>query len=63
MWSLTEDAFHFWSDVRTQLNNGGLFAVPGSNTRTNVIKKDPSSLDVVGYFAASEIKVFENVVD
>lgn len=62
MWSLTEDAYRFWNDIRTQLSNGGLFAVPSTNARSNIVKKDPASLDVVGYFGASEVKAFENVV-
>ncbi len=63
MWSLTDEAYRFWTDIRTQLNNGGLFAAPGSNTRTNVIKKDPRAMDVVGYFGASQVRVFENVIE
>ena len=62
MWSLTEEAYRFWNDIRTQLSNGGLFAVPSTNTRTNIVKKNTASLDAVGYFGASEVKVFENVV-
>lgn len=63
MWSLSEEAYQFWSDIKTQMNNGGLFAAPGSNTRTNVVKINPNSLDVVGYFGASQVKVYESVLE
>lgn len=62
MWSLTEDAYRFWSDLKTQLKNGGLYAVPTSNTRTNLVKKSASGLAVAGYFGASEVIVFHDQV-
>jgi hypothetical protein len=62
MWSLTENAYRFWMDIKTQLNNGGLFAAPGNNVRTNIIRKDPTTLDAAGYFGASEVVRFENKV-
>lgn len=62
MWSLTEDAYRFYSDIKTQLNNGGLFASPSNNTRTNLIKTDANSMDVIGYFGASMVQVLESRV-
>jgi hypothetical protein len=61
-WSLSEDAFRFWEDIQTQLNNEGLFAVPSVNARTNLEKMTPQSMDIVGYFGASEVMVLETVV-
>ena len=62
MWSLTEDSFRFWTDIKTQLRNGGLFAVPATNTRTNVVTKDANSMPAVGYFGASDVGTLENEV-
>jgi hypothetical protein len=62
VWSLTEDAFHFWVDIQSQLQNGQMFAMPLSNTRTNVKKKSPNAIDVVGYFGASLVNSKEAVV-
>jgi len=62
MWSLTENAYRFWMDIKMQLNNGGLFAAPGTNVRTNIIRTDPKTLDATGYFGASEVVRFENMV-
>ncbi len=61
-WSLTDDAFRFYSDLKSQMNNGGMFASPNNNTRTNLIKTEPGSLDVVGYFGASKVMVIEDSV-
>lgn len=58
-WSLSEDAYRFWEDIRVQLNNEGLFAVPSTNTRTNIKKVTPQAMDVVGYFGASEVQVLQ----
>jgi len=61
-WSLTEDAYRFYSDLKSQLNNGGMFASPNNNTRTNLIKTDPGSMDVIGYFGASKVHIIEDHV-
>lgn len=62
LFSLTEDYYRFWDDVKRQLSNGGLFAVPSTNTRTNLKKKDPKSIDMVGYFGVSKMMTLENTV-
>ncbi|HYK77143.1 MAG TPA: DUF4249 domain-containing protein [Daejeonella sp.] len=62
LYSLTEDYYRFWDDVKRQLNNGGLFAVPSTNTRTNLVKKDAQSMNVVGYFGVSATMTLENTV-
>ena len=59
VWSLSEDAFRFWTDIQIQLQNGQLFATPLANTRTNVKKTSSNALDVVGYFGASLVQSVE----
>ncbi|WP_423146197.1 DUF4249 domain-containing protein [Rubrolithibacter danxiaensis] len=61
-WSLTEDAFRFWLDIQTQLRNGGIFSVPATNTRTNVVKLTSNSLNVTGYFGASAVVAVDSRV-
>ena len=61
-WSLTDDAYRFYSDLKSQLSNGWMFASPNNNKRTNLIKTEAGSLDVVGYFGASKIQVIEDSV-
>mgnify|MGYP003575267865 CR=1 FL=1 len=63
IWSLTEEAYLFWTDIRTQLQNGQLFATPFSNARTNVKKTSEGALDVVGYFGASLVQSIEKTVE
>ncbi len=56
IYSITEDAFNFLTEVRTQLTNEGLFAVPVANVRTNIFNTDPNSDErVLGYFGASAV--------
>ena len=63
IWSLTEDAYLFWSDIRAQLQNGQIFASPLTNTRTNVVKVNETAMDVVGYFGASLVQHVERKVE
>jgi len=59
VWSLTEDAFRFWTDIQIQLQNGQLFATPLANTRCNVKKTSVNATDVIGYFGASLVNSIE----
>ncbi len=63
VWSLTQDAYYFWSDIRAQLQNGQIFASPLANTRTNLVKANASAMDVVGYFGASLVQSIERKVE
>lgn len=59
VWSLTENAYYFWADIRTQLQNGGIFASPLTNTRTNIKKLTEASKNVTGYFGTSLVRSAE----
>lgn len=63
VWSLTESAYYFWTDIRTQLQNGGIFASPLANARTNVKKLTADSKNVVGYFGTSLVRTVEKRVE
>ncbi len=64
IYSITEDGFYFLEEVQTQLTNGGLFAVPLTNVRTNIINQNPNSdKKAVGYFSASAVVVAETVIE
>jgi len=57
--SITRDAFHFYNELILQTQNGGLFANPPSNVRTNVLNTNPQGKKAVGYFGgASVISMF-----
>ncbi|MBD0401338.1 DUF4249 domain-containing protein [Flammeovirga sp. EKP202] len=54
--SITENAFDFLSQSRTQMSNGGLFARPLANVPTNIIAtNDQSEGLVIGIFCGSAI--------
>jgi hypothetical protein len=64
IYSIQEDAFYFLQEVSTQLTNGGLFAVPLTNVRTNYVNQNPNSdKKVVGYFGASAVVTAETTVE
>lgn len=62
--SLTEDAYFFYQELSTQVNNQGIFANAPSNIRTNVLNVNPNSgKKAVGYFIGSAISSKEGVVE
>jgi hypothetical protein len=49
--AITEDNYNFYNEMFAQINNGGMFANPPANVRTNVMNRNPSSAKkAVGYF-------------
>ncbi|SFO32816.1 protein of unknown function [Chitinophaga sp. YR627] len=53
-WSLDPEAYDFWNQLKTQVDNGGLFAPVPANVPTNVININAASAKVAtGYFGAS----------
>ncbi|CAN5778567.1 hypothetical protein BH24BAC1_BH24BAC1_02810 [soil metagenome] len=62
--SITEDAYYFFNEAVSQMFNGGLFARPVVNIRTNVQNVNPASpRKAVGYFGASAISALEVVCE
>lgn len=54
-WSITEDAYYFYAEMRDQIQNGGMFADPVANIRSN-IKSDPENLvQAVGFFGGASV--------
>jgi Domain of unknown function (DUF4249) len=55
--SLPADYYYFLNEVGTQINNGGLFASPPANVRTNVRNLSAGSTKkAVGYFAGYSLR-------
>lgn len=63
VWSQTEEAYHFWTDLRTQLQNGGIFASPMTNTRTNIKSLTPGARKANGFFGTSLVAATERKVE
>ncbi|MBX2840963.1 MAG: DUF4249 domain-containing protein [Flammeovirgaceae bacterium] len=61
--NITKDAYYFFAELSEQTDNGGMFAVPPSNVRTNIFNKNPKQgLEVVGYFGGSSNYMVKGVI-
>lgn len=61
--ALTEDTWNFLSEVRTQTTNGGLFATPPANVRTNIKNTNANSeVKAVGFFNAGAVSTFKKAI-
>ncbi|WP_149241018.1 DUF4249 domain-containing protein [Dyadobacter sp. 32] len=61
--SITNEAFEFLKQIREQAANGGLFAVPIQNIKSNVVNTNPSGPKALGFFGASAVTRMETVID
>ncbi|UKJ06750.1 DUF4249 domain-containing protein [Solitalea lacus] len=62
-WSITMDDYHFYDELHIQVMNGGIFANPPANVRTNVQNVNPQSpKKAVGYFGASLVRSISSIV-
>lgn len=53
--SITPDAFYFFLQLSTQINNGGLFASPPANVPTNILNTNATGPKAVGFFGVSAL--------
>lgn len=61
--SLTQDNYYFYNELFTQVNNGGIFANPPANVRTNIVNVNASSKKkAVGYFGGMAIRSKEMII-
>ena len=61
--SITNEAFEFLKQMREQAANGGLFAVPIQNLKSNVVNSNASGDKALGYFGASAVSRMETTID
>ncbi|WP_229209357.1 DUF4249 domain-containing protein [Dyadobacter sediminis] len=61
--SITNETFEYLNQIREQASNGGLFATPITNIRSNVINANPDGPKALGFFGASAISRKETVID
>lgn len=52
-YTMSNDQYQFYLELSTQVNNGGIFASPTANVRTNIRNIDPNRKKAVGYFSAN----------
>ncbi|MDJ1468404.1 DUF4249 domain-containing protein [Cytophagaceae bacterium DM2B3-1] len=63
IWSITQETIEFFSQAEAQINNGGLFARPPENLRTNFTNKTDASKKPVGWFSTSVVSELEGMVE
>jgi hypothetical protein len=64
LWSITNDAFYYLSQVRQESGNGGIFATPPANIPTNISNlNSTSNKTALGYFGISSISEYTTVID
>lgn len=64
IWSINEATFFFLQQIQAEVNNGGLFATPPTNVRTNIFNiNENKDRQVVGHFNVSEVSSAWNVLD
>ncbi|WP_221389793.1 DUF4249 domain-containing protein [Dyadobacter sp. NIV53] len=61
--SITNEAFEYLKQIQTQAANGGLFAVPIQNVKSNVVNANPAGEKALGYFGASAVSRKETIID
>jgi hypothetical protein len=61
--SITNEAFNFLKQINEQAANGGLFAVPIQNIKSNIVNTNPSGPKALGYFGASAVSRMETIID
>lgn len=59
---ISPEFYYFLDEVATQMTNGGLFASPPANVRTNIINEDPSGRKGLGFFIIGEMEAREIVI-
>jgi hemin uptake protein HemP len=62
--SITEGHFDFWTQLRQELNNAGLFARPAARIPSNIVNTNSNSTKLgAGWFGASAISSMEITID
>jgi hypothetical protein len=61
--SIDRAAFFFLDQARNQLSNGGLFATPPENIRSNIRNTDANSMAPLGWFGVSIVETLAGVIE
>ncbi len=63
IWSIGFDTYEFLQQAQNQMTNGGLFARPPENVRTNIRNRNPSSANqALGCFSVSTVSRMEKLI-
>ncbi len=62
-WSITEEAYRYYTEMRRQIENGGMSDSPLANIPTNIVTKNPEkNRRAVGFFGGASINSKEIVI-
>lgn len=61
-YTTSRDQYYFYVEMSKQVNNGGIFANPPANIRTNVYNNNAGGKKSVGYFSANATKSVTRIV-
>lgn len=53
LFTMSRDQYYFYVELSRQVNNGGIFASPPANVRTNIYNVNAQGKKAVGYFSAN----------
>lgn len=55
-WSITEEGFQYYTEMREQIENGGMFESPAANIPTNIVTLHPGKARrAVGFFGGASV--------
>lgn len=64
LFSIPMDAFLILSQMKMEINNGGIFSTPPSNVPSNIFNRNPNSKEkAVGLFFVSKVNRFTAIID
>lgn len=61
--SITNETFEYLKQISEQAQNGGLFATPIANIKSNIVNSDPKGKAALGFFGASAVSRKTTVID
>lgn len=62
-YTTSRDQYYFYVELSKQVNNGGIFANPPANVRTNILNNNIQGKKAVGYFSANAMKSKTEIID
>jgi hypothetical protein len=62
-WAITGEAYQYYIEMLAQVNNGGMFANPPANIRTNIVTLNPDKARrAVGFFGGASVTSKEMII-
>ncbi len=62
MFTMNRDQYYFFVELSRQVNNGGIFASPPANVRSNIFNTDATRKKALGYFSANAKNSISRIV-